>query len=208
MTGSLEILVEEPSAKAALDVLAPRLAPGWPVKVHAFNGKSDLLGKLGQRLRGYSSWPTPPLVVVLVDRDADDCVQLKQQLVKATREAGLRPHSRGGRGGSVLLRVAIEELEAWFLGDVPALCAAYPGVPGSVGTRAGLRDPDAIAGGTWEALERVLIKAGHHRGGLAKIRAATDIARHMDLDRNRSASFREFAHGVRSLIEHHEQMEH
>ena len=49
----------------------------------------------------------------------------------------------------------IEELEAWFFGDIAAIHAVYPRVSIHLGSRANFRDPDAIPGGTWEALERV-----------------------------------------------------
>jgi hypothetical protein len=100
----------------------------------------------------------------------------------------------------VLNRLAIEELEAWFFGDVGALRAAYPGIPSSLGERANYRDPDAIRGGTWEALERELQRAGHHREGLAKIKAAQEIAAHMAPERNRSRSFQAFRQGLLDLV--------
>jgi hypothetical protein len=51
------------------------------------------------------------------------------------------------------------------------------------------RDPDAIAGGTWEAFERVLRQSGYFRGGLRKVEAARTIAPHIDPARNTSRSF-------------------
>ena len=109
---------------------------------------------------------------------------------------------RAGAGGVFqgVNRNAIEELEAWFFGDPAAVGAAYPGVPKTLGRRAPFRDPDAIEGGTWEALERVLQKAGHHLGGLRKVQAARDIARHMDPERSRSRSFRVFRDAIRGLV--------
>jgi len=94
----------------------------------------------------------------------------------------------------------VEELEAWFFGDVSALIAAYPGVPATLAHRARFRDPDAISGGTWESLERVLQRAGHHTGGLEKLRAAREIAKHMDPERNRSRSFCGFRDRLRELV--------
>lgn len=100
----------------------------------------------------------------------------------------------------MLTRLAIEELEAWFFGDADALRIAYPGVSASLGSRSRFRDPDAIRGGTWEALEKELQKAGHHPGGLAKIQAAREISIHMDPVRNRSRSFQAFRQGLLSLL--------
>jgi hypothetical protein len=93
--------------------------------------------------------------------------------------------------------LAVEELEAWFLGDIDAVRAAYPRVPRALPRRSPFGDPDAIAGGTWEALERVLQEAGYHRGGLEKIRAAREIAAQMEPGRNRSRSFQGFVAAIR-----------
>ncbi|WP_436606516.1 DUF4276 family protein [Sorangium sp. So ce1036] len=65
-----------------------------------------------------------------------------------------------------------------------------PTVATTIPSQAKFRDPDAIRGGTCEALERVLRKAGYFAGGLRKIEAARAIAEHMDPKRNRSGSFR------------------
>lgn len=190
----LEVLVEEPSAEIALGSLLPRIVPDCPFEIRTFGGKHDLLRKLPQRLRAYSHyWSEANLrIVVLLDRDDDDCVELKAELERIAADASLPSHA-------VLFRIVIEELEAWFLGDVPALCRAYPRLPASLGQQDGYRDPDAIDG-TWEALERVLRKHGYHRKGLAKYVAAGEVAPHMDVDNNRSRSFQVFRDGLRRLV--------
>jgi hypothetical protein len=66
------------------------------------------------------------------------------------------------------------------------------------------RDPDSIAGGTWEALERVLKSAGYFRTGLRKIELARSVAKHMDPQRNRSRSFRAFVDAINRLKGFHE----
>jgi hypothetical protein len=93
----------------------------------------------------------------------------------------------------------VEELEAWFFGDVPALVLTYPGVPSTLANQRGYRDTDAIKGGTWEALERVLQSAGHFQGGLPKIQVAREVGANMDPDRNASKSFQVFRDSIRSL---------
>jgi hypothetical protein len=104
--------------------------------------------------------------------------------------SGLGTRSRPARGSfSVTNRIAIEELEAWYFGDWQAVRKAYPRAPVNLPQRAGYRHPDSISGGTWEALERTLRSAGYFPGGLRKIEAAREIARHMDPARNRSRSF-------------------
>jgi hypothetical protein len=199
----LEFLVEEPSMEAFLRALLPRLLPqGCTFDVHPFQGKSDLLAKLEARLRGYASWlPPGTRIVVVVDRDDDDCHALKQQLEAIATRAGLRIRSSVGNDTWQLVnRVAIEELEAWYFGDWEAVREIYRRTPANLPSRQGFRDPDAIAGGTWEALERVLQRHGYVPGGLRKIDTARAIVAVLDPHRSRSASFRAFHQAVKEAL--------
>lgn len=198
----IEFLLEELSAEAALARLVPRILPHATFALHAHMGKHDLLGKLPHRLNAYIRFiPDDWRIVVLADQDGEDCRSLKARLEGAACNAGLSTMTSPGPGAEfvVVNRLAIEELEAWFFGDVDALVAAYPRVPTTLGRRRGYRDPDAIAGGTWEALERVLQRAGYYPGGLPKVEAARRISEHMDPRRNRSRSFQVFRDGLLRL---------
>jgi hypothetical protein len=65
--------------EAAVSVLLPKSLPAIDVSVHPHQGKLDLLDKLPARLKGYSSWiPATWRIVVIVDRDDEDCEELKQ----------------------------------------------------------------------------------------------------------------------------------
>jgi hypothetical protein len=161
-------------------------------EVHSHQGKANLLGRLPERLRGYLSWiPETWRIVVLVDRDDDDCKELKARLEKMAADAGRATRSRANRRPFVVVnRLAIEELEAWYFGDWEAVHAAYPRALQTVPTKAKYRAPDAIKGGTWEAFERLLQSAGYFAGGLRKIEAARAVAERMLPSRNTSPSFR------------------
>lgn len=181
----------------------PRLLPqGCTFDVRPFQGKSDLLTKLEARLRGYASWlPPGTRIVVVVDRDDDDCHALKQQLEAIATRSGLHIRSSAGNDTWQLVnRVAIEELEAWFFGDWEAVRKIYPRAPANLPSRQGFRDPDAIAGCTWEALERVLQRHGYVPGGLRKIDTAREIGAVLDPHRSRSASFRAFHQAVNEAL--------
>jgi hypothetical protein len=154
---------------------------------------------LPDRLRGYRAWiPESWRIVVIVDADSDDCREIKARLERAAVQAGLITKFSAGAISrfQVLNRLAIEELEAWFFGDIQALHAAYPRISPNLGNRARYRDPDAIIGGTWEALERELKRAGYFPGGLSKITAAREISKFMAPERNRSKSFQVFRQGL------------
>ena len=189
----LEFLLEEPSAEAALKILLPKILPAATTyALHPFQGKNDLFKNLSGRLRGYRGWlPENWGIIVLFDEDREDYKTLKQQAEAIAQGAGFHTKSSPDLigGFQVITRLCVEELEAWFLGDVPAICAAYPGVSPDLGQRKGYRNPDAVRGGTWEALERVLQHAGYHMGGLAKTQAARDICAHMEPNRNTSHCF-------------------
>lgn len=200
----IEFLVEEPSAKEALQNLLPKiLCENITFNIHSFWGKDDLLKKLPNRLKGYKSWlPDNDRIVVLVDQDSENCITLKEKLEQIAIDAGfVTKTSTNTSQFQVLTRIAIEELEAWFFGDIEALVKAYPGVSPNLGSKAAYRDPDAILGGTWEALERELKKAGHHQGGLEKLKLAREVSIYMTPAKNRSQSFQVFYIGLLKMIE-------
>ena len=210
-----EILVEDESGKIAINelmekILGPNRAEhSW--RLFSYRGighlpqdlrrKADprkrfLLHQLPRLLRGYGkSLDESSSVVVVVDLDHRDCMTFKQELVDVLNACDPRPNA--------LFRIAVEESEAWLLGDRAAVKAAYPCAKDSVLER---YRQDAICG-TWEVLadaihsggSAALAKVGYPASGAAKCEWAREIAPHMDPDRNRSPSFRAFRDGVRRL---------
>jgi hypothetical protein len=195
----VEILVEEASMEEVLRVLVPKIVGPVNCNFQRFEGKRALLRQLSSRLRGLrrmiqSDW----LILVVVDRDRDDCLMLKAQLESEAHAVDLATRSSRHSGPfAVVNRIAVEELEAWYFGDWPAVMAAYPRVSPSTPSRAAYRVPDAIMGGTWEAFERVMKQGGYFRTGLPKIEVAQQIAPHMDPSRNTSRSFQVLRDGLR-----------
>ena len=187
-----EFHVEERSMEAFLAAWLPKiLRENCTFGIYPYSGKGALLRNIGARLRGYATWMPPEYrIVLVVDRDGDECEKLKSTLEDICEDAGLRSkRAASGSDWQVVTRIAIEELEAWYFGDWPAVCAAYPGVSRDIPSQARYRDPDAISGGTWEAFERVLKRHGYFKQGLAKVQAATAIGQYIDPARTRSHSF-------------------
>ena len=187
---------------AAMEHLLPRMVGSraeWKLINH--RGKQCLLGALPGMLRGYARMPGDIRILILVDRDDDDCRALKQRLEIAARDAGMPTKTHPSNGQfRVVNRIVIQELEAWFFGDPVVVDAAYANTR-SVFARAAYRNPDAIAH-TWEALGRILRNARHHLGAahLPKTAVARAIAAHMDPSRNSSPSFRAFHQGLEALL--------
>jgi len=199
----IDFLVEEESAESALKHLIPAiLGDDVAYRIIRIQGKPELLKKLPSRLQAYSKWlPGDHRIVVLVDEDRQDCHALKQELETMAIQAGLITKStvQDGEVFQVLSRIAVEELEAWFFGDVQALRSVYPRVSKNLHKNHRYRDRDAILGGTWEALERVLQRSGYFQGGLPKIQIADEIASRMIPERNTSRSFQAFCSGLLAL---------
>ena len=206
MTREIQIHVEEPSMEAFKQALLPRMltsAVAW--KIIDYGSKQQLLARLPQRLLGYAQYDAAyrPKLMVLVDRDDDDCAALKAQLETACEAALLRTKGRPADSGDfdVVNRIVVEELEAWFFGDPEALQEVWPGTRRSLG-KAAYRDPDAVRGGTHEALLRVLKSAGHLRDAdrLPKIEIARIMGHVLNVQRSRSSSFQHFQTGLDALL--------
>ncbi|WP_082780024.1 DUF4276 family protein [Gluconobacter albidus] len=202
MTEKIIFFVEEPSAKEALQLILPKIVGDLETKIINFQCKDDLKKNLKARLAGYTWIPSNWKIFVLVDRDDDNCRVLKGELEQISLSAGLLTKTSTGAVGNfhVINRIIIEELEAWFFGDWGAVRTAYPRVPATVPNRSPYRDPDSIAGGTWEALERLMQRAGYYHSGLRKIECARNISKNMSVDHNNSRSFVEFRDAVRHIL--------
>ncbi len=199
----LIFLVEEPSMEAFLEVFLISVLPEHcSYETHSYQGKQDLLSKLPSRLRGYAQWlPTNWSIFVLVDRDDDNCLGLKNNLEQVAFAAGLITRTREPSGRwQVANRVVIEELEAWYIGDPEAICKAYPRINRKTLGQARYRDPDAVAGGAWETFERLLQRRNYFKSGLRKVEAARDMAAQMAPERNCSRSFQVFYCALRQAI--------
>ncbi len=203
---NLEFFVEEQSMEMALNHLVPRildtkgilLDKDYDMKIFNLNGKMALLKNLPNRLRAYHHFIQPnQYLFILIDRDNQNCKELKQQLETIAKEASLPTRTVNPDSFQVVNRIVIEELEAWYFGDGDAIKKAYPRY--NPKNPAKYRTPDDITGGTSQALQRELVY--YHRGGkLEKTRAAKQIAPHMNPTINQSRSFQVFRDALLALF--------
>lgn len=210
-----EVLVEDRSGGIVIESVLEKILGknnsihSW--RVHAYQGigriprnlnrasdptKRLLLSRLPSLLRGYGqSLRYHATVLVVVDLDSRDCLPFKQELISVLYRCIPRPN--------VKFRIAIEEVEAWLLGDRDAVKTAYPNARNAVLNQ---YVQDSICG-TWEVLADAVYQGGSARlrrvgypeAGRAKREWAECIARHMDVDRNQSKSFQVFRDAVRDL---------
>ena len=193
----LRFLVEELSMKDFLHNFLPRFLPeGFEFQITAFRGKHDLLKNLPNRLAGLSKWlSSEQRIFVLVDRDSDDCHDLKDRLEAIAKKAGLTTRtSTSSREWQIVNRIVIEELEAWYFGDWEAVRSAFYNAPKDPSKRERYRDPDDIRGGTWEAFQRVM--KSEFPDVLRKREVACRIGERIDPSRSKSRSFKIFYDAV------------
>ena len=198
----LEFLLEEPSAEVVIKNLISGMIRGrHSYKIITHQGKDDLLKKLPAKLRSYRGWIDPEFrIIILVDRDEEDCHDLKLHLERISRTEGFPTKSYKRKQSFIVLnRIAIEELEAWFLGDNEAIRNAFPRINQRSLEKLKNRNPDNIHG-AWETLAGLLKNAGYMKSGYRKIEGANKISSHLNPLNNRSRSFQVFWEGLAAMI--------
>lgn len=215
----LEFLVEGQSDLTTLSILMKSILGSYQEphtwKIHKHRGignipedpasfpdriNQTLLHNLPAKLRAYGKEKREDLlIVVLVDLDdRPDSLAFEEQLISLLEYCDERPN--------VLFRIAIEEVEAWFLGDHEAIRRAYPD---ALLDKLGDYVQDAQCG-TWEKLADVvysgginaLVKHGKRSPFILeqKRKWAVAITPHMELERNMSPSFRSFWEGIGAVV--------
>lgn len=195
----VEVLVEDESTAVAVDMILQRLIDESSMqtwRLTPFRGKERMLRNLPALFYSLGQARYASKVVVVIDQDRDDCQQLKSRIWQMAVSGGLVGPDETTQQASLRVRIAMTELESWFLGDTHAIRAAYPRVrerevrvPGDVDLRQS----------AWEYLQRPLLRHRYFDTRMPKTIVAKAIAAHLDLspDANASHSFRLFLRTLR-----------
>jgi len=212
-----EILVEDESGKRMVEILAKKIVgDNHSVRVKSYKGLGRiprnmgndikaipnrlLLEQLPKVLNGYGrtfkNQPDQYAVIVVCDLD-DKCLKtFRKELISVLDACREKPVTR--------FCIAVEEGEAWLLGDMDAIRTVFPRADNAVLNR---YTNDSICN-TWELLAdaihhggtAALKKQGWQATGEAKSRWAEKISVNIDVDRNLSPSFQYFRRKLRELI--------
>ncbi|MDK2412206.1 hypothetical protein [Aphanizomenon sp. PH219] len=166
-----EILVEDVSGKTTLEILVPKIInpEQHTFNIHAYKGighipknlisnsdpkKRILLDQLPRLIQGYgktfASYPPNYHAVLIIICDLDDrCLSVfRQELLNVVDSCEPKPKTQ--------FCIAIEEGEAWYLGDLAAVKAAYPTAKPAI---LNSYTNDDICG-TWEKLADAVYPGG------------------------------------------------
>ncbi len=211
-----EILIEDRSGKELLDIIVPKIiGEQHTFRVISYRGigkipknlqaKTDpnkriLLDRLPGILRGYGKTYEAVnkfscALIVVCDLD-DKCLkEFKLELLAVFNSCCPKPETR--------FCIAVEEGEAWLLGDISAIIEAYPKAVNRVLNE---YKNDSICG-TWERLadavypkgSLVLCLQGYQKIGEMKSEWARNISPHIDINNNKSPSFCYFRNKLMEL---------
>lgn len=211
-----EILIEDLSGKELLEIIVPKIinTPKNTYKIIPYKGlgrlpkdlrstqdpsKRILLEQLPRLLKGYGkSFTESEVIIVVVDSDRRPCREFKQELNNVLAVCNPKPNA--------FFRIAIEEIEAWLLGDKTAIQKAYPNMDNQEYTS---YQQDSVIG-TWEKLADITLsskaakslkKAAFYEAGRQKTEWAQNIGTYMDVHNNASPSFNCFKQKLEELAE-------
>lgn len=157
-----------------------------------------LLNDLTTTLKGFdkSLKGIDAAVVVVMDNDDRDKEEFKNELECIVNTHKIKIDH--------VFAIAIEEMEAWLLGDIDAILQAYPNAKKSV---LGEYVQDSICG-TWEMLADAIYPGGlkkmkkecptYNEKGKIKAEWAEKVGAFMDIENNKSPSFNYFINEVKS----------
>jgi len=212
-----EILVEDISGKTALEIIVPKIISAEDTfNIHYYKGighipkglksaseanKRILLDQLPRLIQGYGNKLSkytpdyPAVLIVICDLDNRCLSTFRRELLDIVDKCNPQPKTQ--------FCIAIEEGEAWYLGDLAAVKAAYPRAKEKV---LNSYTNDSICG-TWEKLADAvfsggvqnLSKQGGQAIGLEKTNWANNIPPFMNVDNNLSPSFCYFRDKLRDL---------
>ncbi len=183
-------LLEERSMKTLLDGLLPRLLPDINFLCIPHEGKQDLEKSIPRKLR---AWKEPGVRFVIVrDNDGGDCFALKQRLIELCHTSGCQ---------NALVRIACQELEAWYFGEPDAMARAFGNARlQEISNKSRYRDPDSIRQPSREIVRLI--------PEFQKISGARKMAACLSRDGNRSCSFQIMMEGIERIFREEDEVKH
>lgn len=181
----LVFLLEEPSAKAMIEGILPKiiLEANINVRYIVFEGKQDLEKQITPKLQGYNN--PNAIFIILRDQDSGDCKVIKTKLQQKCQEANKF---------QTIVRIACRELESWYIADLQAVEKAFNKTNlSALQNKNKFRNPDNLESPSKELKSLV--------PEYQKINGSRTIAPYLNLDNARSLSFYHFISAIKKIIQ-------
>lgn len=212
-----QFLIEDQSSGALVDILMKKITQKYTTVQYdckSFRGiggftkkntvketkTGKILNDLATYMKGFnkSLRGIPAAIIIVLDNDNRDCSEFEKELQDvATKNMIEVDH---------VFCIAVEEVEAWLLGDEAAVLQAYPQAKIAV---LHSYKQDSICG-TWEILADAVYPGGYEKmkkecptfieKGKCKMEWSTHIGQYMDIRNNKSPSFNYFINEVMNRI--------
>ncbi len=212
-----DIFIEDISGKYLVEILLDRLLPqeGYSYRVHSYKGcgklpanqtsaleirTSTLLNNVPRLINGFVNTyknlsDYKAVFVIVTDCDNRVCADFKTQILTTINSYSSISTE------NIIVSIAIEEMEAWLLGDFQA-------IPKASQKEYSTYMQDSICG-TWEKLAKVIDDKFYNKKlkdapfyvvGEKKCEWAINIAPHMNIGSNTSPSFNYFLKKILSYV--------
>lgn len=177
-------LLEEQSMEYFLRGLIPRIFSTWKEEVDYFlrshQGKNDLQNSIKPFLNAIKT-SSNIKVVIIHDQDQDDCVKLKSKLRSLCNN----------NSAVVMIRIACQELESWYIGDPISLSKIYPEYGRLSRTSRFRQTPDSIVKPSSQIMSKIKT--------FSKTTTAKIMGQEINIDTNRSTSFQQLISGLKKI---------
>ena len=160
------------------------------------------------RLKGYKPWiPDDWRIIVLIDRRSrQDCLSTEGNTVRGSsarmvRVLGRNPAQPPAGNFQVVNRLAIEELEAWFFGDVEGFAhMLIPRVTRNLERQARYRGSRCNRRTVHHEALMTCVEITTTLSGYPRLSWHENVAQHMEPCRNSSRSFQVFVEGLKACV--------
>lgn len=176
------VLAEEQSGCIVAEALVAKLGLEAITRCVPHQGKGDLERSLERKIQNWKG-PIQPRFIIMRDNDGRDCYEQKQKLLD------LVPEFASAR---VKVRLVVQELESWYLGDIEAIIKSgliNEKIAAQHRGKRRCRDPDSVTHAKREFKQRIV------DGG--QLELARQISPFLSIGANRSRSFHSFVAALR-----------
>jgi hypothetical protein len=182
----LYFYVEGETEKRFIEPLCKRLFPAWMAEVFSLGNKSNVINQSPSFIKNLDKQYGLKRHIILFDQDTGNCEEEKKLL--ALKIKAVAPLA------AVEIRIACNEIESWFLGDINTLKEFF-NLPNINNSQEKYRHTDEISKPSTLLTRET--KGAYQKSGIEVSR----IAEKINIEENKSISFHYFIKAINRLTQ-------